>query len=316
MLTLAHGRAVAVAFGLGEGRLTGPVGRGEVGRVWLLETASGRYAVKEPLAAPDAHDLEAFERTADYQERVVAAADVVVPPVIRSAEGGAVAWVDGVPVRAYGWVDMAAVDRRVDPAAVGRAVASLHQVVVPARGEVDAWVSEPLGEDRWAALAEQMTRAGAPYAGALRALLPEQARVEALLGTVPAVQTCHLDLWADNVRRTPAGGICVFDFDGAGPGDPSGELGMLLVDFGGGEVDRMRLLWAAYRDAGGPGTIRGPETLTMTVAQLGHITAYACDRWLATEDPAERVRLEALVREYVDEPVTLALVDAVLAATR
>ncbi len=316
MLTLAHGPAVAAAFGLSGGRLTGPVARGELGAVWLLETSSGRYAVKEPLVAPDADALEAFERTAHYQERVGTAAEVVVPPVVRSAAGGAVAWVDGVPVRAYDWVEMGRVDRRVDPAAVGRAVASLHQVVVPVWGTVDAWVSEPLGEDRWAALAERMERAGAPYAAALRAALPEQARVEALLGEVPAVQTCHLDLWADNVRRTPAGRICVFDFDQAGPGDPSGELGMLLVDLGCGEVGRMRALWAAYRDAGGPGDVEGPQALTMAVAQLGHITAYACERWLATDDLAERARLASLVHEYVDEPVTLALVDAVLAATR
>lgn len=316
MLTQAHGPAVAAAFGLGGGRLSGPVSRGELGRVWRLETPSGRYAVKEPLVAPDDDELAAFERTAGYQEQAAVASGVVVPSVIRTPAGGSVAWVDGLPLRAYGWVQMGPVDRTTDPAAVGRAVAALHRVVVPVWGEVDAWVSEPLGEEAWAALAEQMSRAGAPYADALRAVLPEQARVEALLGEVPAVQTCHLDLWADNVRRTSGGGVCVFDFDGAGPGDPSGELGMLLVDLGGGDRGRMRALWAAYRDAGGPGEVAGPEALTMAVAQLGHITAYACERWLATDDPAERARLESLVREYVDEPVTLAVVDAVLAATR
>ncbi len=316
MLTLAHGPAVAAAFGLADGRLAGPVGRGELGRVWLLEAASGRYAVKEPLDIPDAEEVEGYERTADYQDLVAVAAGVVVPAVVRSPGGASVVWVDGTPVRAYRWVEMTEVDRRLDPAAVGRAAASLHQVVVPVWGEVDPWVSEPLGDEAWAALADRMSRAEAPFAEALRAILPTQSRVEAQLGAVPAVQTCHLDLWADNVRRTPTGEICVFDFDGAGPGDPAGELGMVLIDLGDGDPARMRTLHQAYREAGGPGEITGPESLTMAVAQLGHITSYACERWLATDDREERARLETLVREYVDEPVTPAMVDTVLAATR
>jgi Ser/Thr protein kinase RdoA (MazF antagonist) len=316
VLTASHGPAVATAFGLGDGRLEGPLDRGELGRVWRLDTDAGRYAVKEPLVELAAAELLDLERTARFQDRAGAAVDLVVPPVIRTAAGSAVAWIDEVPVRAYGWVDMAPTDRRMDPAAAGRAVAGLHQVVVPAWGEVDPWVSRPLGDEAWAALVEEVARARAPYTEPLRQLLPEQSRVEGVLGDVAAVQTCHLDLWADNLRRTPDGSICVFDFDGAGPGDPTGEVGMLLVDLGGGQVDRMRALYDAYREAGGPGVVAGPEALTMAVAQLGHITEYACRRWLDTEDLSERTRLEALVHEYVDEPVTLALVDTILAATR
>ncbi len=304
---------MAAAFGLGEGRLDGPVDRGQLGRVWRLETPRGSYAVKEPLAGVD---VAALERAADFQEQAAAALDIVVPPVLRTIAGASIAVVSGTPVRVYGWVEMRATDRLLDPADVGRAVAGLHRVVVPAGGAVDEWVSRPLGDAAWEALADRLDRAGAPFATELRALLPEQARVEALLGRVAAVQTCHLDLWADNVRRTAGGSVCVFDFDNAGPGDPGGELGMVLVDFGCGDPARMRRLYAAYRDAGGPAEISGPETLTMAVAQLGHITELACDRWLSTEDPVERARLESWAREYLDEPVTSAVVEAVLAAGR
>lgn len=313
MLTREHGPAVAAAFALGDGLLEGPVDRGQLGRVWRLDTAAGSFAVKEPFSEVVVAELE---DGAAFQELAAAAEGVVVPGVARTPTGSSVAWVAGTPVRAYRWVDMAVTDRLLDPVDVGRAVAGLHRVVVPPDGPVSDWVSQPLGDEGWAALAERMARAGAPYADALARLLPEQARVEALLGDVAAVQTCHLDLWADNVRRTRDGRICVFDFDNAGPGDPAGELGMLLVDIGGGEPDRMRRLYAGYRDAGGPAEVGGPEVLTMAVAQLGHITAHACDRWLGAEDPHERDRLEAWAREYLDEPVTLAVVDAVVTATR
>ncbi len=310
MLTEDHGAAVAAAYGLGEGRLTGPVDRGWLGRVWRLETVSGTYAVKEPLVALDAAEAE---RTGSFQE-AVAAAGVHVPPVLRTTDGALVAEVEGTPVRVYGWVDLAPTDRRLDPADVGRTVADLHAVVLPAWGPVEEWFGRPLGDGGWAELADRMARAGAPYAADLARLLPEQSRVEALLASVEPVQTCHLDLWSDNVRRAGDGGVCVFDFDNAGPGDPAGELGMLLVDFGCGEPDRMRRLYDAYRDAGGPAEVAGPETLTMVVATLGHITREACERWLAASDPGEREPLEAWAREYVDEPVTLALVDAILTA--
>ena len=44
------------------------------------------------------------------------------------------------------------------------------------------------------------------------------------------LRTCHRDLWADNVRTSHDGGLCVFDFDNAGLADPSQELAMILVE--------------------------------------------------------------------------------------
>ena len=62
--------------------------------------------------------------------------------------------------------------------------------------------------------------------------------MEELLTPMAGVQWCHLDLWADNVRGTPDGGVCVVDFDNAGPGDPTRELAMVLFEFARTGADR------------------------------------------------------------------------------
>ena len=74
------------------------------------------------------------------------------------------------------------------------------------------------------------------------------------------VQTCHLDLWADNLRRSD-GRPFVIDFDNAGPGDPSREIAMVIFEFGRGDAVRQRTLYDAYLAAGGPGRARtGPTS--------------------------------------------------------
>ena len=54
------------------------------------------------------------------------------------------------------------------------------------------------------------------------------------------LQICHCDLWADNVRTTPTGGVCVIDWENCGPADPSQELCMVLFEFALGDPDRAR----------------------------------------------------------------------------
>ena len=105
----------------------------------------------------------------------------------------------------------------------------------------------------------------------LAALLPRVVEAEGILTSPRRVQVCHRDLWADNVRRTPAGGLVALDLENSGPGDVNGELGCALFEYGLGERDRMRTLYAAYVDAGGPGRLAGRGDLTMLVAQLGNI---------------------------------------------
>ena len=81
-----------------------------------------------------------------------------------------------------------------------------------------------------------------------------------------------------------------------------------------GEPDRMRTLYAAYVDAGGPGRLADRGDLTMLVAQLGNIARVGCERWLTSSTDQERAGNAAWVREFLDEPVTVESVDRILLA--
>lgn len=81
-----------------------------------------------------------------------------------------------------------------------------------------------------------------PYAGQLGDLLPALVEVESILAPMAGVQTCHLDLWSDNLRRRSDGGLCVIDFDNGEPTDPGRGVAMVVFEFGRDESDRWRKL--------------------------------------------------------------------------
>jgi Ser/Thr protein kinase RdoA (MazF antagonist) len=157
--------------------------------------------------------------------------------------------------------------------------------------------------------------AGAPYADRLAEVLPGLLEVETILTPMDAVQTCHLDLWSDNLRRTPDGALCVFDFDNAGPADPSREVAMVVFEFGRGDAVRQRRLYAAYLDAGGAGRITGRADFALPVAQLHHIGHRHLRMWLTARDSEGRARSLAGIEEFLGEPLLLADVDRALEAT-
>lgn len=306
-----HADAVAAAFGLGRARaLEGPVASGHTGAVWRLETERGRYAVK----VPDEPDPDAAAADAAVQEAFVAGG-VPLPRPVRTPDGQVLAEVAGHRVRVHAWVDVAAEDRHLDPAAVGRLLAALHSVVLEADGPVDGWYADPVGAPAWAALLDELRTAGAPYAERLAALVPGVVAAEAGYRPPDVVQVCHRDLWADNLRATADGtGLVVLDWEDAGPASPSQELAVVLLEHGAGDPERWRTIHAAYTAAGGPGRVAAPEDFSMVLAQQGQLVREGCRRWLADPDPAARAANEAWVAEFLDEPFDLALVDRVLAA--
>jgi aminoglycoside phosphotransferase (APT) family kinase protein len=137
---------------------------------------------------------------------------------------------------------------------------------------------------------------------------------DAVLAPPAYVQWCHRDLWADNLRASPDGGLVALDWENAGPAGPAQELGVLAFEFGLGEAARVGALVRAYADAGGPGRLREPTDFTMLLAQQAHITVVGCERWLAATTDTERADNEAWVAEFLDDPVTLATVEEILAA--
>src|SRR5205823_14638738 len=159
MVAPEHAVEIARAFGLGgDARFTGRVERGELDQVEQLLTARGAFAVKTSFFEPylDGEDA-AFQAAAR-------AAGVPAPAVLRTSAGAWHVDVGGLPVRVYEWVDLLPIDRGLDPAAVGRAVAAIHRTSFAGTRPADAWYTEPVGASRWERLAADLAHAGAPFA--------------------------------------------------------------------------------------------------------------------------------------------------------
>jgi aminoglycoside phosphotransferase (APT) family kinase protein len=248
-----------------------PVARGKQGLVWRLDTVDGRWAVKEsfgPVTEDQVRLSTAFQEAAR-------AAGVPTPAVRRTTEGDVFAQVGDRQVRVHEWVDVLGPDPLVDPARVGEVLAAIHRVPVPAPGPPSPWHQAPVGADRWDALVAELRAAGAPFADRLADLRDELVALESWLEPPQQLRACHRDLWADNLLPTADGDVCVLDWDESGAADPSQELGYVLFEFGRSDPGRARALTGAYRDAGGPGWVRGRGDFTMLIAQLGHITEVA-----------------------------------------
>ena len=308
-----HAQSVAEAFELGRATsLSDPVARGELGEIRRIETDHGTFAVKQELGGWSVDEVE----TSSAYHRVCWKAGIPTPEPLRATTGRFTAWVDGEPVRAYAWAELADPDPTLDPAAVGRLVARLHQVRHPwPTSEIDPWFEAPIGQAEWKGALEASRAAGAPYADRLAELLPDLLEIERTLTPMRPVQTCHLDLWADNLRRSD-GRPFVIDFDNAGPGDPSREIAMVIFEFGRGDAVRQRTLYDAYLAAGGPGRVRGRADLGLAVAQLHHIGRRHLTMWVAAREPEARARSLAGIDEFLREPLLLSDVDALLDALR
>jgi len=306
------GRAAAVAraFGLGDGaRFTGRVERGEQGRVEELLTSGGAFAVKTSFGEPDLDGEDAAFQAAARAEGVPA------PEVMRAADGAWHAEIGGLPVRVYVWVDLLPVGRGIDPTEAGRVVAAIHRTPFAGSRPEDPWYTEPVGAAAWDRLVRDLAKAGAPFAAGVAGLRDDLVALEALLRPAAQLRTCHRDLWAENLRRTAAGRLCVIDWENCGLADPGQEVAGVVFELGIRDRSRGGAVYRGYREAGGPGAVRTRADFSMTIAQLGHILEIACRIWLdpdTTDD--ERRHQEGRVAEFVDDPLTVAVVDELLDA--
>jgi Ser/Thr protein kinase RdoA (MazF antagonist) len=151
----------------------------------------------------------------------------------------------------------------------------------------------------------------------LEVAIPELLSFEELLVEPVNPRTCHRDLWADNVRMTRSGRLCVFDWDNCGPASADHELAMVLWEFGLDDPDRLARLRAAYVDGGGPARVRTPGDFTMLIAQFGHFHELAIAPFL---DPngTEEDREHGLARfaEFDSRPLTHASIALVIDTCR
>jgi hypothetical protein len=302
------------AFDLGSwGRLSdGPVARGRLGSIWRLDTERGTWAVKQ-VGDASAEELAEIVAGAAFQE-AVRAAGVPTPEVRRTVAGDLIADTDGVRVRLHAWADLLDPDVGLDPVELGRLVAGLHRVDFAGTIGLDPWYTEPVTAGRWSAIVAALRARHAPFADELDSLIPELVALEGYLGGPPRdMRTCHRDLWADNLRRTRGGGLCVFDFDNSGLADPSQELAQVLVEYATTDLGRAPVIRAAYAEAGGPGRVERPADFAMPIAQLTHIVEEGCRRWLIATTDADRADNEGWVREFLDRPLTRTVIEELLA---
>ena len=301
-------------FGLGRtGRLSaGPMAEGRVGSIWRLDTEHGSWAVKPVAGDLRPEGLAALEETTAVQE--AALRDGVPTPAVRRTRAGEVVGdLGGVRVTVLSWVDLLRPDRDLDAVALGRLLARLHQVEHVGALGLHPWYSDPVGAATWRALVDELRRRRAPFADEIAALVPELVGMESLLGRPPrSVRTSHRDLWADNLRATVDGGLCLIDFDDAGLADPSQELALILVEFAGDDAARARVIREAYAEAGGLGRILGPTDFAMPVAALCHIVETGCRQWLAATTDDERADNKGWVREFLERPLTRDAIERLL----
>ncbi len=236
MLDAHDATDVAERYSLGDdAALSGPVARGEVGQVWRLTTSRGTFAIKEQF---DPFPEDEVREHAAFQEAAFAAG-INVPAVIRDRDGRATTMFGEVQVRAFQWIDLR---EREHGCRSGRRSAAWSRRSTGCRSpdgcRSDPWYTEPVGRDRWDALARRLHEASAPFAERFAAMREELVALEALIDEPRDLQTCHRDLWADNVLRTLDGPLCVIDWENSGLADPAQELALVLFEFGMGKAER------------------------------------------------------------------------------
>lgn len=304
---------IASLYGLGK--TTGPLtlaAQGEQGVIWRIETTTGPYAVKE-LVLQQTDDEAAADIA--FQERAAAAATSYdIAATIRTVDGRVLAGVADRLIRVQGWLDMQAPDPGIDPGLVGQMLAELHGCGEVRTDEVDDWYTAEVGNGRWHEYVDALQRVDADVAERLRSVVPELIAFEELITEPVDVRTCHRDLWADNVRMTPSGRLCVFDWDNCGPADVNHELAVVLWEYGLDDPTRIATLMNAYAAAGGPGRVTGSGDFTMLIAQFGHFYEMAAAPFLElTATESDRAHAIERFEEFESRPLTTESIGRILA---
>lgn len=298
-------RSLATAFALGAPNADAvPVARGEMGRIWRVETDRGRVAVKElfyPMDEADAQADVAFQRAALDAglpvPRPIVRPDGRVLQAIERHDGSVALF------RAYAWVDLTDPPRAPRPAVAARLLARLHRLDRPADAQMSEWFSEPLGAEGWASL-RGAVREGAPSwleafeRAASSAEAAETIVRDAGLGRLPIVglRRCHLDFNPENVRLDVAGRPIILDWENSGSAPYEQELASALLEFAARPAAASDFL-RTYEEAGGPARLTGRRSFAMSVAVQSHL-ADAYGR-LGARAPSDEV--EARMAYRIDE---------------
>jgi Ser/Thr protein kinase RdoA (MazF antagonist) len=321
-------REAADAFGLG--RVLGePVvaARGEMGRIWRLETASGRWALKEVFRpVPDAADLARAD--ASFQMAALAAGVPMPRPVI--ARDGRVLIEVGPAdhrraVRVYSWVDLRGRDAVVPIGEVAAILGRLHGMAIADDRPIDPWFRDPVPANVWPGLVARAVAADVPWAASLERLVPdllaawEVARDQADGGHAGATSdratiTCHLDYNPENVLLDTAGRPVVVDWENSGAELAEQELASAVAEFVADPADTASFL-RAYEAAGGTARIRDRASFAMVLTvQAALVRTYAQRALDPSFSDEDRARSAYWVEDIAAHVFTLERIDRWLEA--
>jgi aminoglycoside phosphotransferase (APT) family kinase protein len=295
--------AVVATFGL-AGPATGwtPVGGAWSNRVFRLEAAGRRYAVKEmrnPWADP--HWEQWLAESWVFERRAIAAG-VAAPQPVPHPAGGCLAWVSRrdpalgeAAVRVHHWV----AGNPPGPGPVpmetarwaGQALATLHGLRIRPR---DRSLFPVPGTDtarRWPGLAEAAQRSGVAWAHLLTAAAPAVSLIAELAtsaGYRPDQEAItHGDIDQKNLLATAQGPV-LCDWDLAIPLVPRRELADVALSLGCWENFAVsREVLRSYRQAGGDDTPVGPPDLGQSLMTGLDWTAFNVERAIGLRPATE-----------------------------
>ncbi len=309
--------AIADAFGLG--RPSGPpvaAARGELGRIWRLETTTGTWAVKEifePESETDAQADVAFQEAA-------LAAGVPMPRPVASRAGTVLVQAAApdrrVTVRVYTWVDIAQPVQRAAATDAAAILARLHALAIADDRPMDPWFTDVVATERWRELLATTERAAVAWVPTLARLVSEVIAGEPIIrgGRHRPTICCHLDFNPENVLLDAHGQAVVVDWENSGPASAEQELASVLAEFVPDPSDTRAFL-RAYADAGGPATLRDASSFAMCLAFQAELVAWyaerAIDPKLSEEDRARSVHW---IEDIAANVFTPTRIDAWLAA--
>lgn len=313
-------RLLARAFSLGaptDGAV--PVARGEMGRVWRMDTDRGRYAVKE-LFYPS--DEAAAQADVAFQHTALDAGLPIPRPITRPAGevlielerpgGGMVAF------RVYAWVELAMPSRAPAPGIAAALLARLHGLDRPAETPMDPWFSGPLGADGWASLVDAVRTAAPPWLEAFERLAPGAEAAEAIVTEarldrrpIAALRRCHLDFNPENVLLDMADQPVILDWENSGPAPHEQELAYAVLDFA-ARPQAARDFLRIYHDAGGPADIVGRESFALAVAVQSHIADTYARLGISSTTDEQRARMAYRIDELDRTLFTLESIDRFL----
>lgn len=316
-LTPPDPATVTDAYGLGR-PLGAPVvvARGELGRIWRLETSTGRWAVKELLAPMDEVDARSDVTFQEAARRV----GVSMPQPIVRIDGSVLADVGSADrpsrVRVYSWIDLAprsAVVPATDAAAI---LGRIHALVFPDDRRPKSWFTERVDPSRWAELQAAAETTGASWTGTLRRLVPLIAAGDPIVAAgrhEPTIR-CHLDFNPENVLVDTDGRTIVLDWENSGPATAEQELASAVAEFVPDPADVPGFL-RAYADAGGPATLRDRSSFAMTLAFQANLVEWYATRALdPTIDAEDRARAVHWIGDIAAHAFTVERIDAWLAS--